>query len=158
MIGTIPRRLFLIVSVFAFLATGARAFEIEKTEFVVGLSDGNYDPVYLPSDVVPLLPDRACFGWRIKISGDEKLVFTREILKLPEQPEYWSGEDDKYSTSQISEDRTTAITDEYLPVVDGWVENYWCVSEGDPIGDCLLEVYFGDVPAGRFEFEIVSAD
>ncbi|MBG6158756.1 hypothetical protein IWQ52_004837 [Labrenzia sp. EL_159] len=151
-------RCLLAVSTFLFLIANTHAVEIEKTEFVVGLSDGNYDPVYLPSDVVPLLPDRACFGWRIKISGDEKLVFTREILKLPEQPEYWSGEDDKYSTSQISEDRTTAITDEYLPVVDGWVENYWCVSEGDPIGDCLLEVYFGDVPAGRFEFEIVSAD
>ncbi|MBG6160591.1 hypothetical protein IWQ54_000241 [Labrenzia sp. EL_195] len=151
-------RCLLAVSTFLFLIANTHAVEIEKTEFVVGLSDGNYDPVYLPSDVVPLLPDRACFGWRIKNSGDEILVFTREILKLPEQPEYWSGEDDKYSTSQISEDRTTAITDEYLPVVDGWVENYWCVSEGDPIGDCLLEVYFGDVPAGRFEFEIVSAD
>ncbi|MEQ8784388.1 MAG: hypothetical protein RIE06_32410 [Roseibium album] len=151
-------RCLLAVSTFLFLIANAHAVEIERAEFVVGIAEGDFEPVYYRADKVPLLPDRACFGWRIKISGDEKLVFTREILKLPEQPEYWSGEDDKYSTSQISEDRTTAITDEYLPVVDGWVENYWCVSEGDPIGDCLLEVYFGDVPAGRFEFEIVSAD
>ena len=162
MMGISLGRLFLIISLIgsliSFPAATANAFEIQKTEFVVGISDGSFKPVYSPSNVVPLLPDRACFGWRIRISGDEKLVFTREILKLPDQPAYWSGEDDSYDTSRISEDRTTATTEEYRPVKNGWVENYWCVSDGDPTGDCLIEVSIGDLPAERFEFQIVSAN
>ena len=120
MMGISLGRLFLIIpligSLITFQAVTAKAFEIQKTEFVVGISDGSFEPVYSPSNVVPLLPDRACFGWRIWISGDEKLVFTREILKLPDQPAYWSGEDNSYDTSRISEDRTTATTEEYRPV------------------------------------------
>ena len=99
MMGVRLDRFFLImllIGSFIGFPSAARAFEIQRTEFVVGISNGNFEPVYSPSKVVPLLPDRACFGWRIRISGDEKLVFTREILKLPEQPEYWSGEDDAY--------------------------------------------------------------
>ncbi|WP_299472134.1 hypothetical protein [uncultured Roseibium sp.] len=151
-------RCLLAVSTFLFLTGNAHAVEIERAEFVVGIAEGDFEPVYYRADKVPLLPDRACFGWRIKIAGDETLIHTKEILTLPEQPVYWSGEDDAYDTSRISEDRTTAITEEYRAVKDGWVENYWCVSEGDPTGECSIEVFFGDLQAGRFDFQIISVN
>ncbi len=151
-------RWLLSVSAFLLLAGNAHAIEIEKTVFLVGISEGDFEPVYYPADKVPLLPDRACFGWRIKIAGNKTLIHTKEILTLPEQPVYWSGEGDPYDASRISEDRTTATTEVYRPVKDGWVENYWCVSEGDPTGECSIEVFFGDVQAGRFDFQIIAAD
>ncbi|MES0879631.1 hypothetical protein [Roseibium sp. SCP14] len=144
--------------VILYTATGdiGHAAEIEKAEFFVELSDEASDSVYLDTNVVPLKPDQTCFGWRIKLSSDETLVHVREVLTLPDAPEYWSDEDNVYGTIEISRDRTAATTTRFIPVVDGWVEHSWCVSEGDPTGHCSLDVTIDNQPVERFDFRIVE--
>src|SRR3546814_14139846 len=62
----------------------------------------------IASTLVPYLPDRACFGWRIRLAEAPPVVRVREVLRLPEPPLFWSGEDDPYSPHVFSADRTTA--------------------------------------------------
>ncbi|MES0807988.1 hypothetical protein ABLO27_00805 [Roseibium sp. SCPC15] len=154
--------LFVTVASFVIMYAAAsdigHAAEIEKAEFFVELSDDASAPVYLDTNVVPLKPDQTCFGWRIKLSSDETLVHVREVLTLPEAPEYWSDEDNVYGTIEVSSDRKAATTTRFIPVVDGWVEHSWCVSEGDPTGQCSLDVTIDDLATERFEFQIVTVE
>ena len=65
-------------------ATGpAAAFSIEMAEFVVSVTDGRGNLRSVVADVVPYLPERACFGWRIRLAGAPALVKYREVLQLP---------------------------------------------------------------------------
>src|SRR3546814_17475000 len=94
-----------------------------------------------------LLPDQACFGWRIRLAEAPPVVRVREVLKLPEAPAFWSGEDDPYSTHVFSDDRTTATTEEYKAPEEGWISSDWCIAEGDPLGAHCIEVLNEDVLA-----------
>jgi len=138
------------------LATGpAAAFSIETAEFVVSVSDGRGNQRSVVADVVPYLPERACFGWRIRLAGAPALVKYREVLQLPKAPTYWSGEDDAYSPHTFSADRTTATTEEFaVPDPEGWVSNSWCIADGDPVGPHWIELYVEGEAVKRFDFEV----
>lgn len=134
-------------------AVGA-ALRVEATEFIVSVGDGEGNERRIASTLVPYLPNQACFGWRIRLAEAPSLVRIREVLRLPEAPAFWSGEDDPYSPHVFSADRTTATTEEYKAPQDGWIDGTWCIAEGDPTGAHTIDVYVEDAHAHHFAFEV----
>lgn len=135
------------------------AVEVAEAEFRVSVSDGEGNQRSVQADVVPYLPGRACFGWRLRFSGSPAVVRYREVLKLPAAPAFWSGEDDAYSPHRYSADRTTATTEEFAaPDRDGWIESAWCIAEGDPVGPHSIEIFIGDHLVKNFVFEVKTLD
>jgi hypothetical protein len=137
-------------------ATGAAAadYGIEAAEFIVSVDDGEGNERRIASTLVPYLPDRACFGWRIRLGEPPSVVRVREVLQLPSAPAFWSGEDDPYSLHVFSADRTTATTEDYKAPEDGWIFNEWCIAEGDPVGAHAIDVFIEDELVRHFEFEV----
>lgn len=152
------------VAVLAGLAIGAMAappasaagsgYTVDVAEFVVSLGDGEGNERTIASDLVPYLPNQACFGWRIRLAEPPGVVRVREVLQLPEAPAFWSGEDDEYSPHTFSADRKTATTEEYKAPVDGWLRSQWCIVEGDPMGPHSIEVYIDGDLIRNFAFEV----
>ncbi|WP_193370659.1 hypothetical protein [Pelagibius marinus] len=136
-------------------APPALSAEVAEVEFLVSVSDGEGNQRHIQADVVPYLPDRACFGWRLRLAGGQALVRYREVLKLPEAPAFWTGEDDSYSPHKYSADRTTATTEEFAaPDNNGWISSRWCIAEGDPVGPHSIDVYIDDNLVKHFAFEV----
>jgi hypothetical protein len=135
-------------------AAAGVGYQVEAAEFVVSLGDGEGNERSVVSDLVPYLPNRACFGWRIRLADAPALVRVREVLRLPAAPQYWSGEGDQYSPHVYSADRTTATTEEFAAPKDGWLSNRWCIVEGDPTGAHVIEVFIEDALVRRFDFEV----
>ncbi len=141
------------LTVFPGAALGA-GYTVDVAEFVVSVGDGEGNERLIASDLVPYLPNRACFGWRIRLAEAPTLVRVREVLQLPEAPAFWSGEGDEYSPHTFSADRRTATTEEYKAPVDGWLASQWCIVEGDPTGPHSIKVYIEGDLIGNFDFEV----
>lgn len=131
-----------------------QAIIVEAAEFLVSVGDGAGRQRTIQADIVPFLPNRACFGWRLKLADAPPVVRYREVLQLPAAPAFWSGEGDEYSSHRFSADRTTATTEAFAAVTDGWLGSSWCIAEGDPLGPHSIEVYIEERLARRFEFEV----
>lgn len=129
-------------------------YSVEVAEFVVSLGDGEGNERHIASDLVPYLPNQACFGWRIRLAGAPAVVRVREVLQLPEAPAFWSGEGDEYSPHTFSADRKTATTEEYKAPLDGWLMSQWCIVEGDPMGTHAIDVYIDGDLIRHFDFEV----
>ncbi|NIA72440.1 hypothetical protein HBA54_28015 [Pelagibius litoralis] len=132
----------------------SQAVVVEQAEFLVSVDDGQGRERRIRADIVPFLPNRACFGWQIKLSDAPPVIRYREVLTLPSAPKFWSGENDEYSSHRFSADRTTATTEEFAAPKDGWLSSRWCIAEGDPTGPHSIDVYIDDRLARRFEFEV----
>jgi hypothetical protein len=132
-------------------------YTVEVAEFVVTLGDGEGNERHIASDLVPYLPNQACFGWRIRLAEAPTLVRVREVLRLPEAPAFWSGEGDEYSPHTFSADRKTATTEEFKAPVDGWLVSQWCIVEGDPMGAHSIEVFIDGDLIWHFDFEVKKA-
>jgi len=136
----------------------AAPLKIEETKFFVrlfapsiGVSKVFHD---IGTTIVPLVPGSVCYGWRIKVSSSIKLVALREEFTLPAEPIWWSGENDEFTTNRVIDKRRTSVTNEFITPDEGWVENIWCVVEGDPEGNYFMKVYFNDQFIKKFEFEV----
>lgn len=133
-----------------------KQFTVVDKQFLVSLVD-NHGKVFVhESNRVPLIPNRACYGWRIRLSGVEGIVRFREIFSLPTQPEYWGGEGNEFSPNKITKDRRTSVTEKFATPDEGWIGNSWCVAEGDPVGRYWMEVSINNVFVERFEFDVVK--
>jgi hypothetical protein len=65
----------------------------------------------------------------------------REVLKLPKPPATWGEADDnEFSPTATSADRTTAVTALFMAAKDGVLTNGWCIAAGDPAGHYRIEV------------------
>ncbi len=148
--------LWVLAPVESLAQTSAEApgFTVETAQFVVSVGDGAGGLRTFDSDLVPYMPDRACFGWRIRLADAPPVIRYREVLKLPTAPEFWSGENDEYSPHSFSADRTTAITEEFTAPDDGWISSSWCIAEGDPTGAHSIEVYIEGQLIRHFDFEV----
>ncbi len=148
-------RVVLALAAGLFWVAPAGAFSIESAVFVVSVSDGEGNARSIEADLVPYLPNRACFGWRLQLAAPPALVRYREVLKLPKAPVYWSGEHDAYSPHAYSADRTTATTEQFVaPDAEGWIASSWCIAEGDPVGPHSIDVYLDGAHVKRFDFEV----
>ena len=116
------RQLLSLIFLGLFLTSSmtARSAElvIEDTKFVVQLFTKTKNGTEISQDffttVAPLVPGQCCFGWRIKVSADIGLINFREEFTVPSEPEYWSGENDHFSTNVIINDRRTSITNQFV--------------------------------------------
>lgn len=136
----------------------SQAVRTESAEFVVFLTDGRGGLQVLGSKIVPLVPNLACYGWRIRVLDIQGTVKMREVFTLPKEPDYWGGETDEFGTNRIVGDRRTSITERFEVLRDGWVANSWCVAEGDPEGRYTMEVFINDVFIERFDFLVREPD
>ena len=130
---------------------------IEDTKFVVQLFSKTESGTPISQDlfttVAPLVPGQCCFGWRIKVSADIGIIKFREEFTVPSEPEYWSGEDNRFATNVIINDGRTSITKRFAVPDKGWIENFWCFAEGDPEGNYSMRVYFNGRFVEQFDFE-----
>lgn len=102
---------------------------------------------FVETDRVPLVTG-ATFGWRIKLNDDAPVVRLREELELPAPPRIWRHTEDTLITSN----RTTAVTERVLHPSDGWIENAWSFTEGDPAGRYTMRVFLDDELVKEFRF------
>jgi hypothetical protein len=116
-----------------------------------GEEDGS--AFFVETSRVPLVTG-ATFGWRIHLADDAPAVLMREELVLPGAPRVWRHEGD----TAISEDRRVAVTERVVRTWDGWLENYWSFTDGDPEGLYTLRVYVDDELAREFTFRVDRVD
>jgi hypothetical protein len=103
----------------------------EPTTAEFGIVDD--DGVLHPATEIPHYPGSA-FGWRLQL-GCEHTVEVDEELRLP-SPGDWSADPD----IRVSANGKTARVHSEAACVDGWIENTWTVSAGDPPGAWSLRV------------------
>lgn len=102
---------------------------------------------FVETDRIPLVTG-ATFGWRVRLNDGASRVRLREELELPAAPRIWRHTDDTFITA----DRTTAVTDRVARPVDGWLENSWAFTDGDPEGRYTLRIYLDDELVKTFDF------
>src|SRR5690606_20086432 len=103
--------------------------------------------------LVPLL-DGTCYDWHLRLGKVKGNVEVTEIYILPAAPETWGLSEG--SLTVISDDRSKATTPLTLTPQDGWIASGWCVSDGDPAGDYVIEIRSGDELLHRFDFELAE--
>jgi len=150
-------RIALIAAVALFPAT-ASAVEVQNTAFQVSVNEGGQKQV-IDDTVVPYLPNNACYSWYLQLAEKGTPVTLVEQMRLPQAIDWGDVGNDPSDPTQIEENGQTAVTT--LPLTsdgDGWVTHGWCVAEGDPLGEHMIEVKQGEEILGAFSFKVVSAD
>ncbi|WP_162938169.1 hypothetical protein [Kiloniella sp. EL199] len=156
----IIRNLFLFLG--ASLSLTSMSFAQEKVNVV---SESNFHALIIDKNgvtrkyettVIPNIPDFVCYGWQLQLTNADNLVKFTEKFSLPSEPDYWANEDNKYATNTISNDRKTSVTEKFVVPDNEWIENSWCIAEGDPNGIYTMEVFISGALAHEFKFEIVS--
>ncbi len=102
-----------------------------------------------PSDVVPLVPGQQ-FGWHIDV-GDQGLHTWREVLITPAAPREWVGSD-----LTIVEDGKVGITERTDVAAGGSLSHAWTITDGDPAGPHVVEVWLDGRLVKRVPFTIVA--
>lgn len=145
------KRLLSVVGILA-LAQPALAQSVLESDFTISVPRAPGQPdVVESSTLVPLL-DGTCYTWRLRLGKTKGAVEITEIYTLPAAPQSWGlGED---SGIVVSKDKLTATSPLSLVPLEGWIENGWCVSDGDPEGDYSFDIMAGDELLHRFEFEV----
>ena len=133
----------------------SQTISIETAEFLVFLYDSEDNEQFVfQSNLVPLIPDRVCYGWRIRLAGAEGLVRFKEVFSVPAEPESWGEENNEFNTTVIAKDRMTAVTEMFIPLQDDWIDNNWCIADGDAEGKHSMEVHINGQFAKRFDFQV----
>jgi hypothetical protein len=109
--------------------------ELERAAFGV-LDDSG---CLSPSDTVPLVPGQQ-FGWQLPVD-DQGLHTWREVLITPTAPRQWLGAD-----LTIVEDGKVGITERTELATSGSLAHAWTITDGDPAGQHVLELWLD----GRF--------
>ena len=106
------------------------------------------------TNTVPLLKDQS-YGWVIRLDPTISKTKWKEVFELPTKPKTW-GAGEEEGMHDISENRTTSITERDVIVEDGYIQNFWKVAAGDPTGDYIIRVYVNDVLLETFKFKVVE--
>jgi len=153
-----PFRLFLIglgavalaaatLSVAAAQDSPRRTPKMRSIPFVsITKSDGTTR--YFETNAIPLLPDKACFGWRAWLGGPDRTVSMVEILhtSAPARDVIAGPE------TEVSPDKTRSTTRMRERVVDGYMMRSWCIDSGDPPGTYTYHITIDGEPRGEFVF------
>lgn len=107
---------------------------------------------------VPYVPEHVCYGWIVHLAGDDRLVKFTEIYTSSKAPKIWSGEDNPYGAQETSSDRKSTRTEKFITTYKGWIENSWCVDEGDPLGAHKMEVHVDGQHVKTFDFQMVEKE
>ena len=100
------------------------------------------------TNAIPLLFNRACFGWRMYLGGPNRVVNLVEVLTTSKPAaQVIAGPE-----TEVSADKTTATTRMTEVVQDGVLQRSWCIIPGDPPGTYTYDISIDGEPRGQFVF------
>lgn len=103
---------------------------------------------YYETNAIPLLINKACFGWRTWLGGPDRTVSLVEILQTSQPAkDVIAGPE-----TEVSPDKTRATTRMRERVIDGYMMRSWCIIEGDPPGTYTYYITIDGEPRGEFVF------
>jgi hypothetical protein len=124
--------------------------DLEIVELQFGeLQSGAGRPRFIPCTRIRLEPGRA-YGWRMRVRTSRPEVRWQEELLLPRAPEQWGIS----QHVRLSSDRRRAVTTMSSAPVEGWIENFWWIADGDPPGAYELDVHVEGKRVGEMRFEV----
>jgi len=100
------------------------------------------------TNAIPLLFNRACFGWRMYLGGPNRVVNLVEVLTTSRPAEQVIAGPE----TEVSPDKTTATTRMSEVVQDGILQRSWCIIPGDPPGTYTYNISINGEPRGEFVF------
>jgi hypothetical protein len=100
------------------------------------------------SNAIPLLFNRACFGWRMYLGGPNRTVSLTEVLTTSQPAEQVIAGPE----TEVSPDKTRATTRMREVVQDGVLQRSWCIIPGDPPGTYTYDITIDGEPRGEFVF------
>jgi hypothetical protein len=100
------------------------------------------------TNAIPLLYNRACFGWRMYLGGPNRTVALTEVLTTSKPAEQVIAGPE----TEVSPDKTKATTRMREVVQDGVLQRSWCIIPGDPPGTYTYDITIDGQPRGEFVF------
>jgi hypothetical protein len=100
------------------------------------------------TNAIPLLFNRACFGWRMYLGGPNRTVTLTEVLTTSQPAEQVIAGPE----TEVSADKTKATTKMREVVQDGVLQRSWCIIPGDPPGTYTYDISIDGEPRGEFVF------
>jgi hypothetical protein len=100
------------------------------------------------TNAIPLLYNRACFGWRMQLGGPNRTVSLMEVLTTSQPAEQVIAGPE----TVVSGDKTQATTRMTEIVQDGILQRSWCIIPGDPPGTYTYDITIDGEPRGQFVF------
>jgi hypothetical protein len=100
------------------------------------------------TNAIPLLYNRACFGWRMYLGGPNRVVTLTEVLTTSQPAEQVIAGPE----TTVSPDKTQATTKMSEVVQDGVLQRSWCIIPGDPPGTYTYNISIDGEPRGEFVF------
>ena len=100
------------------------------------------------TNAIPLLFNRACFGWRMYLGGPNRVVSLKEVLTTSSPAEQVIAGPE----TEVSADKTQATTRMLETVQDGVLQRSWCIIPGDPPGTYTYDITIDGEPRGEFVF------
>ena len=100
------------------------------------------------TNAIPLLYNRACFGWRMYLGGPNRSVSITEVLTTSQPAEQVIAGPE----TEVSADKTKATTRMREVVQDGVLQRSWCIIPGDPPGTYTYNISIDGEPRGEFVF------
>lgn len=100
------------------------------------------------TNAIPLLFNRACFGWRMHLGGPNRVVSLKEVLTTSQPAEQVIAGPE----TEVSADKTRATTRMFETVQDGILQRSWCIIPGDPPGTYTYDITIDGEPRGEFVF------
>src|SRR5262249_21264025 len=100
------------------------------------------------TNAIPLLFNRACFGWRMYVGGPNRTVSLKEVLTTSSPAEQVIAGPE----TEVSADKTRATTRMREVVQDGVLQRSWCIIPGDPPGTYTYDISIDGEPRGEFVF------
>jgi hypothetical protein len=100
------------------------------------------------TNAIPLLFNRACFGWRMYLGGPNRTVTLTEVLTTSKPAEQVIAGPE----TEVNADKTKATTRMREVVQDGVLQRSWCIIPGDPPGTYTYDISIDGEPRGEFVF------
>lgn len=153
------RRLsWLAALVIAGSAGPSAAVEIVESVFQVGYTYNGTEHV-LSDRAVPMLPENACYNWYLRAAKGEADITFVERFTLPVAVDWGTTGEGPNDATRIEEGGKVAVTTiEVTTAADGWFSHGWCVAEGDPTGEHLIEVSVDGAVLASFPFTVFAPE
>jgi len=103
---------------------------------------------HFETNAIPLLFNRACFGWRMYLGGPNRVVSLKEVLTTSQPAEQVIAGPE----TEVSADKTQATTRMLETVQEGVLQRSWCIIPGDPPGTYTYHITIDGEPRGEFVF------
>ena len=92
------------------------------------------------------------YGWNIHLTTHKEVVTWKEEFILPSPAVEWA--DINKNEVTVDNNKKAAITKRTVIPENGWINNYWSISKGDPSGKYMMKIYIDDSLVKTFVFFI----